>query len=268
MMDRVPEVTDPLRLSRKRLIGTAEQISRSYALSNGEWPANYFTINFDHIYDNFIYPNYGISLEEGDDLGYDDDGEKVLGFFDATTNTISLDGALNNRDELIHAKRVFTAWHELGHAILHGDWLRSHPGRFKGGRIITTESALNEQTTDRFERQANLFASHSAAPSWFLDFVLKSTFSLTRPIRFVGPAPYWLDVWGRRKICHPATFHELCRDIAYQVRHRFGGLSVEALTYRVQSSQWTLDVSTTAPAAISPLLRTAPVHVSAMLMTI
>jgi hypothetical protein len=250
------------------LIGIAEQVPWSYALLHGDCPKHCFTINFDHIYDNFIYPNYGISLEEGDDLGYDDNGEKILGFFDATTNTISLDGALGNRDELIHGKRVFTAWHELGHAILHGDWLRSHPGRFKGGRIITTESALNEQTTDRFERQANLFASHAAAPRWFLDFVLMSTFRLTRPIRFIGPAPYQLFVWERRKICHPATFQELCRDVAYQIRHRFGGLSIEALTYRIESSQWMLNVTTTAPPVTLPLLRTAPIHVSATVMVI
>jgi hypothetical protein len=265
MTDRVPEVADPFRLSRKRLIGIAEQISRSYASLHGDWPANYFTINFDHIYDTFIYPCYGVVLEEGDDLGYNG-GEKILGFFDATTNTISLDGALNSRDELIHAKKVFTAWHELAHAILHGDWLRSHPGRFENGRIITTESALSEQTTNRFEWQANLFASHAAAPSWFLDFVLISTFRLTRPIRFIGPALYWLDVWGRRKMCQPATFQELCRDVAYQIRHRFGGLSIEALTYRIEGSKWMHDVTKTAEPATLPLLRTAPVHASATIM--
>jgi hypothetical protein len=44
-------ILNPHRLSRNRIIGIAEQISRSYALLHGDLPANFFTINFELVYD-------------------------------------------------------------------------------------------------------------------------------------------------------------------------------------------------------------------------
>jgi hypothetical protein len=258
---------DPLRLSRKQIVAIAEQLSRSYAWLHGDFPANYFTIGFDHMYDTLIYPKYGISLEEGDDLG-EHNGEKVLGYYDANANTIALDSILNDKSDLVSAKKVFTSWHELGHALLHGSWLRAHPGRYADGRVITVESGILPETVDRFERQANLFASHAAVPQWFLDFVLESTFRLTRPIRYVGPARYWLEVWGCKKICPVSRFQELCVDIAYQIRRRFGGLSIEALSYRVRASRWVVDVTESVLPLSMPLLRTAPIQVGAALAAV
>src|SRR3972149_6981769 len=98
-MDRPFELLESHRLSKKRIIKINEQISRSYALLWEDFPANYFTINFELVYDMLVYPRYGISLEEGDDLG-ENNGEKILGFFDAGTNTIALDQVLNDKDDI------------------------------------------------------------------------------------------------------------------------------------------------------------------------
>jgi hypothetical protein len=267
MMDGLFNSMNPFRLSRKKIVLIAETLTRSYARMHGDTPKNYFTINFDHVYDTLVYPRYGILLEEGDDLG-ECNGEKILGYYDAFTNTISLDGILNDTSDLISRKKVFTAWHELGHAILHRAWVRTHVGQFSDGRIVTVESAISMEASRKLEQQANLFASHAAAPQWFLDFVIQSTYDLNRPIRYVGPARYWLEVWGCRRMCPICTFAELCMNIAYHIRHRFGGLSIESLSYRVHSSRWVTDVTLPSRPCPTPLFRTAPIHVSSVLASV
>jgi hypothetical protein len=181
-------------------------------------------------------------LEEGDDLG-EIDGEKVLGYYEAQTNTISLDAVLNNSSHPLHWKKTFTFWHELGHALLHGEWMRRNPGSCPDSQLITVESDISASTTKRLEQQANLFAARAGAPQWFLNFVLESTFRLTRPFRYIGPGTYWLDVWGCARLRTVSSFEDFCRNISYQVRHRFGGMPIESLTYRVMESEWVIDVS-------------------------
>jgi hypothetical protein len=255
MMDRRFEELDPLRLSRRQIVSIAERVTKVYALIHGDDAFELFSIHFDLVYDELIYPKYGISLEVGDDLGYEN-GEKVLGYFDAWTNTIALDRVLADKNNPYFVKRGFTAWHELGHAVLHGGWMRNHVGRCVNGRIVTLDSSISTETSGKLERQANLFAAHAAMPLWFVDSVLASTFELTRPIRYIGPRTYQLYIHGCRRTCSAKDFRELCIYIAYYIRHRFGGMSVESLSYRVAESTWLADTTTHEDPRV--LLRTSP----------
>ena len=258
-MEHSSKFINPMRVSRRKIIQIAEDFGCAYARLHGDIPSNLFTINFEHVYDTLIYPQCGISLETGDELGTDGE-EKILGFYDVFTNTIALDAALADQSDKLSSKRAFTFWHELGHAVLHAEWMKSQFARFPDGRVVTVESSISLNSSEKLEQQANLFAAHAAAPGWFLDFVLKSTFRLDRPIFFSRPAEYWLDVRGQRRLCECNSFRELCVNIAYIIQPRFGGLSIEALVYRIQASPCVRDVSGDASPSFR-LLRTAPVKV-------
>lgn len=151
-MDRELEVIDYRRLGRKRIIEIAEKVSWSYALLHGKTPKNYFTLNFDAVYESYIYPTHGINLDETEDLKFDDHGEKVLGCYDPADNTIHLDPVLNDKEDLLHHKKGFTFWHELGHALLHGGWIRQRAG-LVGTRLITTETSLTSDALAKMEQQ-------------------------------------------------------------------------------------------------------------------
>jgi hypothetical protein len=68
----------PSRLTNKKIIGIAEDISILYAQLNGEVHPDLFSIAFDQVFDTVIYPQYEILLDEESDLGFHQD-EKVLG---------------------------------------------------------------------------------------------------------------------------------------------------------------------------------------------
>lgn len=259
-MNELPfEFIDPMKLSRNRIIQIAECISHAYVHLHGRFPAKFFTINFDHVYDTLIYPKYGVSLSSRHELGVNGE-EKVLGYYDVYTNTIAIDAALSNAHGVLHSKRVFTCWHELGHAFLHSQWMRAQIRRFPDGRTVTLESSISLATSEKLEQQANLFAAYASVPRWFLDYVVRSTFRLDHPIYFRGSGEYWLDVWRRRKMCRCNSFHDLCMNIAYNIQHRFGGLSIEALIYRIQDSAFVKDDSHNTSQPFT-LLRTAPVQI-------
>jgi hypothetical protein len=228
----------PLAISRDGIIFQAEELTKKYA-----WQSNLevgvFAINFDAIYEQIIYPDYGIELRDDLNLGFDADGSKILGQFDPASNTAFIDASLTYNDP----RRTFVCWHEVGgHGILQGVWLRRQLARMRYS-IVTTEESLSPQTIDVLERQANLFAAHAGAPTWYLNFVLCKEFALTRPIRYIGQGEYCLDVRKHMKRYTVESLNELCRIIAYHIRYRFGGLSVEALSYRIQQLPWITDIS-------------------------
>jgi hypothetical protein len=250
----------PLAATNAAIIQQAEQFTRQFAWTMPSFPAELFTINFDYIYENYIYPEFGIELKEGCKLGCDDAGEKILGAFDVERNVVYLDRVLDDRKELVRHKRVFTCWHEVGgHAILQGDWLRSEASRLGKLGIVTTESSLTEHAVSVLERQANLFAAHAAAPTWFLDYVIRATYELRQPFRYIGPRDYWFCVQGTGVRRHLSSFNELAKVIARDVQHRFGGLSIESLSYRIEASRWLIDDGPSYPSS-SPLtlFRTMP----------
>jgi hypothetical protein len=218
----------------------AEELTKNYVRATHPDFA-ILTMNFDHIYDNYIYPEYGIGLEEGYDLGFDEDGKKILGRFDPVSNTAYIDASLGNGGG--DPRRAFTCWHEVGgHGVLQGEWLRRELARLNcPGYITTTEEVIGGTTLYELERQANRFAAYAAAPTWFLQGILQATFQTTRPVRYVKPTGYSLVVNGHTVHCYAADYNDLCRRVAYYISSRFGGLSLQALGYRVAEVGFVID---------------------------
>ena len=222
----------PPPLSNTAIIARAEMLAEQYLrLANA--PIELIGISFDAVYEQIIYPNYGIVLEDGYDLGVDEHGEKVLGRYDPIDNVAYIDASLHpsQRDP----RRTFTCWHEVGgHALLQGDYLRQQLSQVNTPPFVTTSStSIDFATTNVLERQANLFASHAAAPRCLLYLALDQTLNLTRPIRYLCPARYTFSVHGRTREYAVESFDHLCRIIASFIQGRFGLLSIEALSYRI-----------------------------------
>lgn len=232
----------PPAFSRRHIVHLAEGLSRQYALSV-EPELALLAISFDAVYEHIIYPDYGIVLIEGVDLGYDHEGKKVLGQYDVPTNKAYIDVSIHPTTK--DARRTFICWHEVGgHGVLQGDWLRQEQRRVGGkSRVVTTEDSIDLRTTNILERQANLFASHAGAPTWLLHYAIRETYNLTRPIRYTGPGEYCLDVRRRCKYYEVEDFNDLCRVVALNIQWRFGWLSIEALSYRIEESGFVIDVS-------------------------
>lgn len=237
-------------ISRRRIIETAEDISRRYFHAVGLDRID-LGISFDSVYEHLIYPEYEIDLIEDEDLGYDSEsGEKIFGRYDPTANEAFIDPCLRN-----DPRRTFTLWHEVGgHGILQGEHLRQQLA--KNGSVSTTATALTPQTEDILEKQANLFAGHAAAPRWLVEGSIQKTFGLSRwqPYQFTGPGRYTFALKSGTLFHYCDTFSEVCLRIAQYIRWRFGQLSFEALSYQVAQSRMVIDM-TERPAAPS-LLRT------------
>jgi hypothetical protein len=226
--------------SDRRIIQSAEELTKKYVQATSPDPM-LLTINFDHVYENYIYPEYGIALEEDCNLGHDEQGKKILGRFDIETNTAFIDASLGpgSRDP----RRAFTCWHEVGgHGVLQGEWLRRELGRFHRF-IMTTEEIFDGKTHNELERQANLFAARSAAPTWFLQHVIHEVYAPTHPIRYTGPGRYCLSINGATRYHDVEDFNFLCRIVAYYINSRFGGLSSEALGYRIAQLGFVTDAT-------------------------
>lgn len=226
-----PNRLTPPAFSQRHIIGKAEELGAK-VIRAADLPPELFSVSFDFAYEEVIYPEYGISLVENDDLGFDEFGQKIYGSYDPIDNVAFIDQSLKQ-----DPRRAFTCWHEVGgHGILQGDWLRKELGRLRQrGRLITNESALDLNTENVLEWQANLFAAHAGAPTPLLYHALEDLLSPTRPIRYIGPGTYTLvfrGVWHWFKV---DSLNHLCRIIAKQIQWRFGFLSVEALSYRIQS---------------------------------
>jgi hypothetical protein len=200
-------------------------------------------MSFDRFYESVIYPDYGIVLEEGCDLGFDADGSKILGQFEPASNKVYIDASLNR--SLQDPRRTFTLYHEVaGHGVLQGEWLRAEFGRVSmTGKITTTEAMLDLETVNVLERQANLFAAHVAAPRWLLNHTMRTRLQLCCPVGFQGRAEYCVDVAGRTSFYFADTFDDVCRRLAWSIQPYFGGLSVEALSYRIAETGWAVDLS-------------------------
>jgi hypothetical protein len=225
--------------SREYIIREAEALGEE-VIGLIDLPDELSLVNFDVAFDEIIYPRYEIVLNESEDLGFDERGEKILGSYEPLSNTAFIDVSLKN-----DPRRTFTCWHEVGgHAILQGEWLRQELRRLnQAGQLITTETDLDLATTNILERQANLFAAHAGAPTALLYYALDHLLSPTRPIRYVGPKTYNLmfrGVWQWFKV---DSLNHLCRILGKAIQWRFGHLSVEALSYRIQSLPIIQDIS-------------------------
>ncbi|MGD0460962.1 MAG: hypothetical protein ABSB74_00595 [Tepidisphaeraceae bacterium] len=208
-------------------------VGRDYILMNG--------LHFDDVYEKLLFPKFNIDLYEDDDLGKDADGNQLLGRYDVADNAAHLDRSISR--EANDPRRIFTCWHEVaGHGALQGSWLRKQlrlTGEFES--IDVTEFSLSASIERRLEWQANLFASRLAAPDWLVNYAIRKTFRPNRPFIFYEPCIYWLDVQGlaiRKFIVDPG---DLCGWIGSKISGYFGGLSGEAIGYRIANLGWVQD---------------------------
>lgn len=242
-------MTDPQQIqapqfSNSEIIRRAEKLTKQFAKSIEPEIALLFT-SFDAIYAEIIYPEFEIELRENYDLGFDEDGVKILGEYDWYENVAYIDQVIN--EESGDPRRSFTLWHEVGgHGVLQGDWLRKEHSRVaKNSRLVTTETSITGQTIDVLERQANLFAANAGIPLWLLEHRMREVFRPTRPFRFIGPSRYCLEVNGRCRYGDVKTFDDMCRFIAYYIKPSFGGMSTESIGYQVAKTYLVRDESST-----------------------
>jgi hypothetical protein len=233
----------PLKRSQAEVIKAAESLTYRYVEEIKENAL--LGMNFDILYEHVIYPDYGVLFEDGCSLGFDADGNKILGQFEPGSNTAFIDAELS--PDLKDPRRVFTLYHEVaGHGVLQGDWLRSEFKRVTTlVRTTTTEAMLDPRTTGSLERQANLFAAHVAAPTWLLNYWMRTRLRLEHPVRFISRGQYCVDEAGHTSFYFADTFNDVCRRLAWSLKPFFGGLSVEALSYRVAKVGWAIDQSKT-----------------------
>ena len=240
MRDRPAFRLRPEILKTSEIQERAEQLTLAYAEQVGLEVAR-LGINFQVVYEEVIYPDFGIELQEGLDLGFDDSGKKLFGRFLPMENIVQIDRIIS--DDPNHPQRAFTYWHEVGgHGVLQGDWLRKQL-KLHGGSscIATTEDSLSFDVISALERQANVYAARAGAPNWLLYHVVNETMDLSRPIRYIGPSKYTLQIQGRTETVNVKSFEHLCWIIGKQIQFRFGWLSAEALGYRIAETSMVKD---------------------------
>ncbi len=238
MRSKRTTITAP-KLCNSEIIRIAEQLTIRYArLIEPELGLLY--TGFDAIYREIIYPEFEIEIVEGEDLGFDENGEKILGSYDVQSNTAFIDLILSGNST--DPRRAFTLWHEVGgHGLLQGDFLRSQLSS-SSERLITTETSITNQTMNILERQANLFAASAGVPRWLLAHSIQRVFRPTRPFRFIGPSHYCLEVLGQcRHNLFVETFDELCQLIAFYIKPSFGGMSAECIGYQIAKTNFVVD---------------------------
>jgi hypothetical protein len=208
-------------------------VGRDYILQNG--------LQFDDFYVRLIFPEFHISLYEDEDLGVDSDGHKLLGRYSVQSNAAHLDQTISR--ESGDPRRIFTCWHEVaGHGVLQGGWLRQQLEKLGGEKFIdVTEQSLTPHAERILELQANLFAAHLAAPDWLINYAINTTFRPTRQFLFKEPCIYWLDVRGLSVRKYIVDASDLCGWIGSKISGFFGGLSAEAIGYRIADLRWVRD---------------------------
>ncbi len=216
-------------ISRSEIIRLAETLTLDFRSLAGDRAL--LGIDRERVFEELIYPKYEVQLIDHLDLGRDEAGNRILGQFDPITNHLYFDQMLR-----ADPRRVFTFWHEIGHVVLHGDWMRRLVRLGSKPCVIsTTELSLSPRTRQQLEIQANLFASHAAAPTWLLVSSFERVFGIHR-LDYVGPGEYSFCLKCGTQFRDVTGFAELCATAAYFLKPYFGGLSQEALGYRIQGS--------------------------------
>lgn len=181
-------------------------------------------INFNEIYDAVIYPKYEISLDKSVNLGFDEDGDQILGQFIIDRNAALISSELCDNND---PREIFTCWHEVaGHGVLQEPYLKKTIK--KDIQLYTTQRSITLFESN-FERQANLFAANVAAPKNFVYAIYINIFGMERRIKYCGPMRYSLNY----KTVYASSPLNLAYHIAKRMKRFFGGLSTESLSYQV-----------------------------------
>src|SRR4051812_22864053 len=109
---------DECRIPKSEIFLAAESLALDYLDLVGRERAS-LGMDFDRVFEELIYPKYEVDLIDNIDLGRDEFGKRILGQYDPLTNNLFFDPMLRG-----DPRRVFTQWHEIGHVILHGKWVR------------------------------------------------------------------------------------------------------------------------------------------------
>lgn len=226
-------------LSPGRIIAAADRLINEYVSIVGKEYIITNGLHFDHVYEELLYPKFEIRLEEDVDLGVDQQGVKILGRYDVQDNIAYIDSTISR--ESGDPRRIFTCWHEVaGHGALQGKWLRERLVSGNGAKKAyeETDASIGFDEMQQIERQANIFGACVAAPSWLVNYSIHKIFKPTRKFLYREPSLYWFEVNGlgmSRKINSPA---ELAGFIGSKISGYFGGLSAEAIGYRLNKLGW------------------------------
>lgn len=176
-----------------------------------------------------VWPRVGTQLDglqkiEGASLQLEY-GTGHLGSYSAMTKTIHVDAEIAEGSE--DPRRQFTLWHECSHHVQHHLILRQAEAA-QQSLSPDTGLAYSEAEERAIEFQASFTGGHLAAPTVLLMPVLKSVIG---PVSF----PYRAGEvhWLLGTPLHPESLDEWSRLVAREIRHRFGGLSADALGRRL-----------------------------------
>ncbi len=103
MRDRPAFRIKPEILKTSEIQNRAEQLTLAYAEQVGLDAAR-LGISFQVVYEELIYPDFGIELQEGLDLGFDDAGKKIFGQFLPAENIVQIDRIISHDHN--HPQRV------------------------------------------------------------------------------------------------------------------------------------------------------------------
>jgi hypothetical protein len=232
------------RWTKQQIVGAAARLMAKYEEIVGREYITHNGLHFDDVHEKLLAPQFRVDLYEDEDLGEDDDGRKILGRYDVRKNAAHLDRVISR--ESGDRRRIFTCWHEVaGHGVLQGTWLRKQLEQIGMGYefIDVTEWSLSADAERILERQANTFASHLAAPGWLINYAINTTFRPNRKFIFTGPCKYWLDVNGLRISKYVVDADDLCGWIGAKISGFFGGLSAEAIGFRIAAVGWVRDLT-------------------------
>ena len=81
-------------VSDREIICTTEGLIRQFQQAVGSDRLYRGGLWFDDVYNDVIYPDYGIEIVENAALGFDVHGKKILGQFDVERNQVLIDGVL------------------------------------------------------------------------------------------------------------------------------------------------------------------------------
>lgn len=205
----------------------------SYLIRNG--------LRFRELYERVIWPRYRITIQEDVDLRLACDGNGALGMYIPTDKVALISGSMSER--LCDPRRTFTLYHEVcGHGVLQGRLLSIQAtGVSASSALVETAETLNPWNRTMLEWQANTMAGMTAAPMWLVNAQIIEQLKPNRPLRYLGPKRYWLGPPGDVRPYEVSSFNHFCRHVASRISHMFDGLSIEALSYRVERSRIVTD---------------------------